>query len=374
MRTGWLAVCVVLAIGVVGWAQDAEVTVWQLRADALPGDLQWMDTGILYVGLQNPRGVAEFNPETGVLRTWDTKNDPGEFEVIGNRLFTTHFFEGRISWLNLDYGMLSVFNLPSAPAQPARLINADPTQNTISLFYLDWASGHVGEFAPIESGPADFRDLTSRTSWVPSSVRTITPFVDLVTGEFHPYSPSLPPAVQVVQPVVTGPFTEWAMFSPNEPWIDLDRTADGRIWLGCNPGEPIHALAPWSNEVTLYDVPGDPWVIDVAAGPMDELCYLAQASDGTYELGVLEGVNGDISLWRLPGVLDPINLRVIGNEFWFVDRGLSAVCRLRPWDSTLTRWVTGVDDGPLFVIAGVLGEVWVTNERSGQILRLRVLD
>lgn len=372
MRSSWLAILAVLSIGVLGWAQNVEVTVWQLRADAFPGDLQWVDAEILYVGLQNPRGVGELNPETGVLRTWDTRNDPGEFEVIGGRLFTTHFFEGQISWLNLDYGMLSIFDLPNAPAQPARLVNADPTQNTIRLFYLDWASGRVGEFAPIESGPADDRDLSPRTTWLPSNVRTIAPIVDRVTAEFYPHSPSLPPAVRVVQPTVTGPFTEWLLFSPNEPWLDLARTADGRIWLGCNPGEPIHALAPWNNEVTLYDVPGDPWVLDVAAGPLDEICYLARSADETVALGVLEGVNGDVSLWQLPGTLDPINLRVIDNAFWFVDRGLSAVCRLTPWDSTLTRWITGVDDGPLFVVPGGHGEVWVSNERSGQILRLRL--
>ena len=372
MRTILVTACAVLVIGLLGWAQDAEVTVWQLPADAFPGDLQWMDTGRLFVGIWNPRGVAEFNPQTGLLRTWDLGMNPGEFEVIGRRAFTTHFFEGEITWLNLEYGVLSTFQLPNASAQPARLVNADPTANTISLYYLDWTSGRAGEFAPIQSGPPDDDDLTPRTMALRSTTRTITPTTEPVVAEFYPYSSTLPPAVQVVQPMVTGPFTEWPLFSASEPWLDLARTSDGRIWFGCNPGEPIHALAPWSDEVTLYDVPGDPWVQDVAPGPMNELCYLAQAADGSYELGVLEGGNGDVSLWRLPGVSDPINLQVIGNEFWFVDRGLSAICRMTPWDSTLTCWITGVDDGPLFVVPGVHGEVWVSNERSGQILRLRL--
>jgi len=368
----------ILVVGLLGvlvvssLALAAELTIWQLAEDSYPGELKWVAPNEVYVSLQFPRGIASFDPSANWLRVWETIEAPGEFEVIHQRVFFAQPYVGELVWLNLDYGRMSYFSIPSPGSWPVKLLNGDPSMNTISIYYLDWGTGEVGSFAPIESGPADLVDLVPSTSFLVPDVQFIAQEVTLVTPEYYPADPTLVPAVAAVSSIIADPFTIWPLFDPNTPPLTFAQSTDGRIWIPDVIGGPLQALSPWDDTITLYDLPGAPWVIGLAPGDANEMCYLGAAAGDEYWLGVLEGATGDVSMWVLPGAVDPVNPVVIGDSIWFSDRGLSAVCRLTPSEGTLTRWVTGFDDGPLFIEPGLDGEIWISLERTGAIARLRV--
>lgn len=373
MRRGLLLLCLVGLVSVVGWGQLAELTVWQLAVDSSPMNLRWMIDGSLYVSIQNPRGIALFEPAADRLGVWETFEAPGEFEIVNNRIFFAQPYVGELVWLNLDYGMMTFFPIPSTNARPVMLLDGGVAPGDVEIWYIDWNNGNVGRFAPIESGPIDRRDLVPRNTSITHSSYTVTPTVRQVAGITHLANPSLVPAVALANPVVNDPFTEWTLFSPSAPAFAFARSDDGRIWVSGAAGDPIQALSPWDDTVTMYDLPGAPLVVELAAAVGNDVWYLSMPNDTTVELGVLNSVTGDVTVWTVPDALDPLSLRVVGNEIWFTDRWISAIYRFDPATSSFAWWLTGGDDVPRALEPGGDGEMWVAFERSGAIVRLRLL-
>ena len=290
MRRGLLLVCLIGLLGSAAWGQSAEVTVWQLAADSFPLNLRWMSDGNLYVSLQNPRGIALFEPAANRLGVWETAEAPGEFEIVINRIFFAQPYVGEMGWLNLDFGMMAFYSIPSANAWPVMLLDGGVAPGDIEIWYLDWNNGNVGRFAPIESGPADRQDLVPRTVAATRSSYDVLPTVRQVIGTTYFADPSLVPAVTMATPIVNDPFTEWTLFSHNAPAFGFARSDDGRIWVSGAAGDPLQALSPWDDTVTLYDLPGAPSVAGLAAAVGNDIWYLSIPNDTTVELGVLNSI------------------------------------------------------------------------------------
>jgi|GEM_PF-1147833 streptogramin lyase len=371
MRRGLLLVCLVSVIGLAVWGLPAEITTWQLAADSFPANLRWMSDGNLYVSLQNPRGIALFEPAANRLGVWETAEAPGEFELINSRIFFAQPHVGELGWLNLDFGMMAFYSIPSASAWPVMLLDGGAAPGDVDIWYVDWSNGNVGLFAPIESGPFDHRDLVPNNITATRASYGVEPSVQQVAGTTHFADPSLVPAVASAISVKNDPFTEWALFSPAAPTFGFTRSDDGRIWVSGAAGDPLQALSPWDDTVTLYDLPGDPFVMGLAAASGNRLWYLATTpNESAVTLGVLNVITGDATVWTIPDAGDPLSLRVVGDKVWFTDRWISAIYRFDPATSSFTWWLSGADDAPMALEPGVDGEMWISYERTGAIARL----
>ena len=371
MGKALLLLCLVGVMSLAASGMPAELTVWQLESDSFPANLRWMSDGTLYVSVQNPIGIARFEPSANRLGVWTTTESPGEFEVVGNRIFFAQPYAGELVWFNLQYGMMAFHAIPSANAWPVMLLNGSDDPGAVEIWYLDWRNGNVGVFSPIESGPFDRRNIAKRVSLLAKTSYGVEPSIRQVIGATHLADPSLVPAVASVQSTENAPFTEWEMFSPDAPPFGFTHSDYGRIWISGATGEPLQELSPWTNTVTLHDLPGDPLVLGLAAAAGSQMWYLAtDPATSIVSLGVLDTHSGNVMTWTIPDGSDPISLTVVGDEIWFTDRGTSSIYRFDPRTSSFAWWLTGADDAPMSLEPGADGEMWISFERTGGIARL----
>ena len=379
MRRGVVLLCMLGLLGLMVWGQSADLTFWQLPQGSFPGDIHWVSGSGLYVSLENPRGIGLFEPANDRVRVWETPEATGEFEVLGGRVIGALPYVGQLGWLSTDYGMLSTFTLPQGGAWPVRLLNGAFAANEIYLYYIDWTHGTIGLFAPIESGPFSLRNMTPRNQNTRRTTTQVATKSLQVTGKTVPGGSTYVPAVQYVASTVNDPFTEWPVFSPNDPVFGFTRSPDGRIWVGGPAGDPLKALIPWDNTLMLFDLPGAPFIAQLASGvdhgtpysgAQHDIWFLSSPTDTRIELGVLSTVTGDVITWPVPEAGDPTCLRVIGREVWFTDREISAIYRFDIATQTFDWWRTGGDDAPLYLEPGDQGDIWVTLERKAAIGKL----
>ena len=359
------------------FAQTAELTVWTLPSDeTFPGDLIWMIDDSLFVAIHDPDGLARFEPNNHLLWVWEIPGGPGEFAITNPGLFFTLPFEGRMGWLQPDLGAVDTWPLPSFEAQPLFLIDTGVSGGGIELWYADWGTKHLGRFAPIEITlpPAGGVEPVMHTVLSTTALITATTAVD--PGESYPKDPNVTPAVQQITPMVSPPFAEWELPLGDAPPYGLAQAGDGRIWMSGAVGDPLFALMPGTNDVTLYDLPGDPWVTGLAAEGESRMWYLAIAADESSWVGRLDFLTGNVRLWPIPGpdLMDAVGLRIIHGKAWFCDRENSTVYRFSSDDNRFAWWDVGFDTSPLYIEPGLPEEYWISLERSGQVARLRLAE
>lgn len=377
MRRICLLLCLIGFVGLTLWAEPAELTVWQLSPDSFPGDLSWVN-GELYVSLNDPKGLALFEPTAGKLDVWIIDRAPGEFVRTDLRIFFALPYDGQFAWFRPDVGFFRFWDLPSSSAWPVFVLDGGDQPEDEDIWYLDWGTGRVGLFAPIESGPADLRDVFPMPIYVaPSTVQV--PSDDVVATGALVRPADFAPSSYQLDPIVSEPFTEWPLLTPEDPAYGFTRTSDGRIWVSSGVGQPLHAIDPTSNLVTLYELPGAPFVTALSSaadegiayiGSESEIWFLAKPDELSVELGVLNFRDGSVRTWPVPAAFGGTSLRVLGDEVWFCDDELSSIYRFVPETSTFTWWTTGGDDAPRRLEPGAPGEMWISFDRSGGIARL----
>jgi len=380
-RTGFVLLLVgLLGLSIGVWAD--QLTVWQLADDAFPGDMSWQDDG-LYLGVSTPDGMARFNPTTGALDVWETYRAVGDFVFAAPRIFFALPYEHQLGWFRPDVGFLSFLDMPNPTAWPAFVLDGRDRPEDVNIWYLDWNSGHVGLFSPIESGPADLRDIPVITFWPWERSADVTPESTDIVPTHYPRGADFAPDTFVLEPIVNDPFTEWPLLSPDDPAYGFTRDAFGRIWISAGQDKPLYALNPANNEVTTYELPGLPFIAALATAADDGLAYegsdrhvwfLAKPDEMSVELGLLDISTGDVTTWAVPLAVGATALRVLDDEIWFCDDHWSAIYRFTPETATFTWWATGGDDAPRDLELGANGEMWITFDRSGGIARLVVDD
>ena len=155
------------------------------------------------------------------------------------------------------------------------------------------------------------------------------------------------------QPLELGDFSEWDLTNANSAgaaWLSVD--ADGTVWFSEQVANRLAHLAPATNALTEWALPGntiDAWSYGVSADHNGRLYYAQSGESGAPTalspnlLGLLDPAAGTITQWDVTTL--PVTSGAFLVDFtgaaWFTIYQVGQVARVDTTNNTLTQWSIG---------------------------------
>ena len=375
MKRAVLLFGVLVMMSFIGVAQGAQWTVWRVpSADSFPGKLVWMVDDSLFVSLYSPQALARFEPAANRLIIWKLDVAPSEFIWTNSGLLFIARRAASVGWLQPDANYVQYWSLPSPEGEePILAVNSSFGGGAENMWYLDWGLGRLGLFEPSAlTIPHEVGDPPQVMN-VPKTSSEATPYSETVEPDVKTGSGGLVQQTYSLKPVVTPQFREWNISTVNPPPYALIEDNASGVWMPNPAAGTLICLNPGDSSVTEYWLPDNLVITSLSlSSDGSHIWFLVMDSATTAKIGVLRTEHDRVTTWSIPGgeMIDPVSLICVDDEFWFCDRGESAVYRFVPETGAFTRWYTGGDDAPLYIVPGKPGEFWVSWERTGKIARL----
>ncbi len=381
-----------LLMAVVCSAQVMELTIWPLPGEnSQPQQIHAVAKQALPVYLRiyfaefGVNRVAELQPATNKLREWEVGEGPvgiyAREAYVGGQysweVYCTLARGNAVAMVNADTNTSCRWPIPTANSWPKGL-EAKVWDPVSGLYFPQRNVGQVARLWPEESEATC--DTRVPTTWdvVPDVMR-----IDPVVHHVEPwYFAGAPPMTGHMPGVQHGVITEWT--SPEiGTYIEQVAARSDELWFV--DGVP-HILVlrvadnPADSTCDRYELPSG---IVPGAIAVDVDVWFAGASTSSPVIGRLDSTTGEVSLWNIPGAVQPFDLVVDRSaqspegehysKVWFTDRGAEAIGYLDVIRNEIVLYPLPRNTFPLY-LTKVMDEVWFTTDRGNLVGRLKVFN
>jgi len=345
--------------------EPATLTIWGVPTPD-PGleGIALSPGGKVYFAETSSDKIGRLNPFTNVITEWSAGDGP-RYLVLGDsgELYFTEGAGNRISRLIPSGDFYSSETVPTSVGGPTGLLRT--VDGGVQLWFAERSANKVGR---LELGGFIFDVVfptTRAEQSVPPATIALTPSTSVVTPQFTPGNPALPPPIAMAPEAAFGPFTEWEipLGSTGHPRM-LDIAPDGSIWIST---ETSNVLQFNAGSVMFHELPAGSISLDVAVDPAGMVWFTESWAD---KIGMLDPTSGDVIEWPLPSGGQPFALALAPDgSVWFTERDGDRIGNLEPWSGTITEYQLSVDSHPLDIVVDG-GDIWFTTERGNYIGRL----
>ncbi len=323
--------------------------------------------GKVYVALFNARKVGLLDPAAHQFSERDIPGSLASVYASGeDAVVYTLPLEDAIEYMVFTSGHAR-WNIPTSGAWPQDLTPDPRGSGTLDLWFAERQAGKVALLSTSQIATTLPLISPAVTRLSPRSME-LTPDVVRVTPSFHPGNPMLPPPIALVQRRTAGAITEWDVtgYAGGVYVEDLALAPDGTVWFTTSQGG-LGSLEPGADTVLSYSLPPSVNALGVTVSP-DLIVWFTDSS--TPAIGFLDPTNGDVTLWRIPGGLQPLKIAVGAEGIWFIDREGDLVGFLDPAASEFVIYQLPRGSYPVDLLLADGGDVWIACERGNYVARL----